>query len=195
MSREQCLEAAVSGVELARRFTDDVQFSAEDATRSDLDFLCRVVEEVIKAGCTTVNLPDTVGYSIPDEIRDFFAAIRARVPNAHHAVFSAHCHDDLGLAVANTHAAISAGARQVECTINGAGERAGNASLEEIVMGLRVRPDRMPYTTQSGPKPLPHEPAVVDAHRPARSAEQGDRQAQRVAQEAIIRQHAGIAGP
>ena len=147
ISREQCLEAAVAAVAQARGYTSDVQFSAEDATRSDLDFLCRVVESVIKAGATTVNLPDTVGYSTPDEIYDFFHAILSRVPNADKAVFSAHCHDDLGLAVANTLAALRAGARQVECTINGIGERAGNASLEEIVMAMRVRHDRLPYTT------------------------------------------------
>jgi 2-isopropylmalate synthase len=122
-----------------------VQFSAEDATRSDLDFLCRVVESVIDAGATTVNLPDTVGYATPDEIGTFFRAILTRVPNADRAVFSAHCHDDLGLAVANTLAALQAGARQVECTINGIGERAGNASLEEIVMASRVRSDRLPF--------------------------------------------------
>jgi 2-isopropylmalate synthase len=147
LSRDQCLENAVSAVRLARQYTDDVQFSAEDATRSDIEFLTRVVEAVITAGATTINLPDTVGYAIPDEIRDFFANIRARVSNAHRAVFSAHCHDDLGLAVANTHAALTAGVRQVECTINGIGERAGNASLEEIVMGMKVRPDRLPFTT------------------------------------------------
>ena len=124
-----------------------MQFSAEDATRSDFDFLCRVVESVIKAGATTVNLPDTVGYSTPDEIEEFFRSILSRVPNADKAVFSAHCHDDLGLAVANTLAALRAGARQVECTINGIGERAGNASLEEIVMSTRVRADRLPYET------------------------------------------------
>ncbi len=122
-----------------------MQFSAEDATRSDFDFLCRVVESVIKAGATTVNLPDTVGYSTPDEIYEFFHAILSRVPNSDKAIFSAHCHDDLGLAVANTLAALRAGARQVECTINGIGERAGNASLEEIVMATKVRADRLPY--------------------------------------------------
>jgi 2-isopropylmalate synthase len=147
MSRAACLDAAVSAIHRARRYTDDVQFSAEDATRSDLDFLCRVIEEVISAGCTTVNLPDTVGYSTPDEITEFFSSIVARVPNAAHATFSAHCHDDLGLAVANTLAAIGAGARQVECTINGIGERAGNASLEELIMATRVRRDRLPYET------------------------------------------------
>jgi 2-isopropylmalate synthase len=147
MSRERCLEAAVDAVSFARQHTDDVQFSAEDATRSDLDFLCRVVEAVIKAGATTINLPDTVGYSTPDEIAEFFERIRSRVPAPDEVVFSAHCHDDLGLAVANTLAAIRGGARQVECTINGIGERAGNAALEEIVMALRVRADRMPFTT------------------------------------------------
>ena len=147
MSREECLASAVDAVTMARRFTDDVEFSAEDATRSDRDFLCRVIEAVIAAGCTTVNLPDTVGYATPDEMRDFFADILGRVPNAGRAVFSTHCHDDLGLAVANSLAAIQGGVRQVECTVNGIGERAGNASLEELVMALRVRQDRLPYDT------------------------------------------------
>jgi 2-isopropylmalate synthase len=132
-------------VRQARGFTDDVQFSAEDATRSDIGFLCRVIEAVIDAGATTINLPDTVGYSTPDEIASFFSTIFSRVPNAARAIFSAHCHDDLGLAVANTLTALQAGVRQVECTINGIGERAGNASLEEIVMATRVRADRLPY--------------------------------------------------
>ena len=147
ITREACHEAAVAGVTQARRYTDDVQFSAEDATRSDLDFLCRVIESVIEAGATTINLPDTVGYATPDEIVAFFTTVLGRVPNAGRAVFSAHCHDDLGLAVANTLAALRAGARQVECTINGIGERAGNASLEEIVMATKVRQDRLPYGT------------------------------------------------
>jgi len=147
MTREACLEAIIDAVRLARRFTDDVEFSAEDATRSDADFLCRVIEAVIREGGTTINLPDTVGYGTPDETRDFFSSIRARVPNADRAVFSAHCHDDLGLAVANSLAAIQGGARQVECTINGVGERAGNAALEEIVMALRVRQDRLAFDT------------------------------------------------
>jgi len=147
ISREDCLASAVDGVTLARKYTDNVQFSAEDATRTDMDFLCRVVEAVIVAGATTVNLPDTVGYATPDEIGEFFRTIMSRVPNADKAVFSAHCHDDLGLAVANTHEAIRAGARQVECTINGIGERAGNASMEEIVMAFKVRADRLPYQT------------------------------------------------
>jgi 2-isopropylmalate synthase len=147
MTREQCLEAAIESVRYARHHTGDVEFSAEDATRSDPDFLCRVVEGVIKVGATTINLPDTVGYSTPDETREFFRAIRERVPNADKVIFSAHCHDDLGLAVANTLAALEGGARQVECTINGIGERAGNAALEEIVMALHVRSDRMPFAT------------------------------------------------
>ena len=148
MSREQCQEAAVDGVKLARQYTDNVQFSAEDALRTDLDFLCQVVEATIAAGATTINLPDTVGYSTPDEIFEFFTTVMTRVPNADKAVFSAHCHDDLGLAVANTLAALQAGVRQVECTINGIGERAGNASLEEIVMATRVRSDRLPLATE-----------------------------------------------
>ena len=145
LTREQCLEKAVEAVRYARQKTDDVQFSAEDATRSDLEFLCRVVEGVIDAGATTVNLPDTVGFSTPDELHDFFVSILERVPNADKAVFSTHCHDDLGLAVANSIAAVQGGVRQVECTVNGIGERAGNAALEEIVMAMHVRRDRMPY--------------------------------------------------
>jgi 2-isopropylmalate synthase len=148
ITRERCLEMAVAAVRRARTFTDDVEFSAEDATRSDMDFLCRVVEAVIDEGATTVNLPDTVGYSTPDEIGTFFRTVIGRVPNADRAIFSAHCHDDLGLAVANTLAAVNAGVRQVECTINGIGERAGNASLEEIVMVTHVRPDLVPVETR-----------------------------------------------
>src|SRR5262245_57570054 len=148
MSPDEVLERAQAAVRRARQYTDDVEFSPEDATRSDLDFLCRVVESVIDAGATTINLPDTVGYSTPDEISEFFRTILTRVPNASRATFSAHCHDDLGLAVANTLAAIGAGARQVECTINGIGERAGNASLEEIVMAAHVRSDRLPVETR-----------------------------------------------
>jgi 2-isopropylmalate synthase len=148
ISRDQCVEAAERATRLARRYTNDVQFSAEDATRSDLDFLCLFVEAVIRAGATTINLPDTVGYCTPDEIADFFRAIMSRVPNADKAVFSTHCHDDLGLAVANSVAALNAGARQVECTVNGIGERAGNAALEEIVMIAHVRPDRTEFHTR-----------------------------------------------
>ena len=147
ISREACLTAIVDGVRRARQFTDDVEFSAEDATRSDHDFLCRVVEAAIEAGATTINLPDTVGYTTPDETQEFFAEIIRRVPNSGKAVFSAHCHDDLGLAVANSLAAITGGARQVEVAINGIGERAGNAALEEVVMAMRVRKDRLPFET------------------------------------------------
>ncbi len=147
MTREQCLAAIIDNVRRARNLVEDVEFSAEDATRSDRDFLCRVVEAAIDAGATTINLPDTVGYGVPDETREFFSEIITRVPNADKAIFSAHCHDDLGLAVANSLAAFQGGVRQVECTINGIGERAGNASLEELVMALRVRQDRLPYDT------------------------------------------------
>ena len=147
ISREECLRAAVSAVRLSRQFTDDVQFSAEDATRSDMNFLWRIVEAVIQAGAKTINLPDTVGYATPDEIRDFFVTIRNRVPSSDQVTWSAHCHDDLGLAVANTLGALSGGARQIECTINGIGERAGNASLEEVIMTTRVRQDRLPFAT------------------------------------------------
>jgi 2-isopropylmalate synthase len=147
ISRAECLEHAAAAVRRARRFVNDVEFSAEDATRSDLDFLVDVVEAVVEAGATTVNLPDTVGYATPDEIVRFFQTMRARVRGADRVVFSAHCHNDLGLAVANSLAALEGGVRQIECTVNGIGERAGNASLEEIVMVLRVRPDKLPFTT------------------------------------------------
>jgi 2-isopropylmalate synthase len=146
MTREECLRIAMNSVRLARKFTDDVQFSAEDATRSAPDFLWRVVEAVIQSGAKTINLPDTVGYSTPDEISDFFKSLINRVPSSDQVTFSAHCHDDLGLATANTLAAVSAGARQIECTVNGVGERAGNASLEEVVMAIKVRADRLPFT-------------------------------------------------
>jgi 2-isopropylmalate synthase len=141
MSPEQVLESAIGSVKLARQFTDDVEFSAEDAVRSDLDFLCRVFEAVIKAGATTINVPDTVGYSIPHLWGERMRQLIERVPNADQVIWSTHCHNDLGLAVANSLAAVQAGARQVECTINGLGERAGNASLEEVVMAVRTRPD------------------------------------------------------
>jgi len=147
ISRQECLDSAVAAIRRARRYTDDVQFSAEDATRSDPEFLWRIVEAVIHAGARTINLPDTVGYSTPDEIRAFFRTIIGRVPSSDQVTWSTHCHDDLGLAVANSLSAIEGGARQVECTINGIGERAGNASLEEIVMAMRVRGDRLPFTT------------------------------------------------
>ena len=147
MTREQALEAAVVGVERARRFADDVEFSCEDATRSDPDFLAEMVAAVVHAGATTVNLPDTVGYSVPEEIRAMFRAVRQRLPEGRPVILSAHCHNDLGLAVANSLAAIEGGARQIECTVNGIGERAGNASVEELAMALKVRGDRLPFTT------------------------------------------------
>src|SRR5687767_14341613 len=147
ISKQECLDTAVAAVRRARLYTDDVQFSAEDATRSDPEFLWRIVESVIQAGATTINLPDTVGYCTPDEIRTFFAAMMGRVPSSDQVIWSTHCHDDLGLAVANSLAALDGGARQVECTINGIGERAGNASLEEVVMATRVRSDRLPFAT------------------------------------------------
>ncbi|HYJ78587.1 MAG TPA: 2-isopropylmalate synthase [Longimicrobiaceae bacterium] len=147
ISRAECLERAVAAVERARGYADDVEFSAEDATRTDLDFLCEIFQAVIAAGASTVNAPDTVGYTHPAEYRAMVEALLARVKGIEGAVVSAHCHDDLGLAVANSLAALEAGARQVECTINGIGERAGNAALEEIVMALRVRGDAYPYRT------------------------------------------------
>ncbi len=147
MTRQQCIDSAIAAVRAARRHVDDVQFSAEDATRSDPDFLWRVCEAVIQAGARTINLPDTVGYSTPDEMRSFFKNLIDRVPSSDQVTWSTHCHDDLGLAVANSLAAIEGGARQVECTINGIGERAGNASIEEVVMATRVRRDRLPFDT------------------------------------------------
>ncbi len=146
-SREEVLEMAVEAVRLAKSFTPDVEFSAEDATRSDPDFLCRVVEAAIAAGATTINIPDTVGYTVPREFTELIVTLRRRVKGIDSAVLSVHCHNDLGLAVANSLAAVEAGARQVECTVNGIGERAGNASLEELVMALYVRRDLLPYAT------------------------------------------------
>jgi 2-isopropylmalate synthase len=144
-SRQQVLDAAVSSVELARSYVDDVEFSAEDAARTDPDYLDQVCLAVVAAGARTVNLPDTVGYSTPDEYGELIARVVKLLGDT--AVVSVHCHDDLGLAVANSLAAVKAGARQVECTINGIGERAGNCSLEEIVMVMKTRHDRYPYNT------------------------------------------------
>src|SRR6202043_3522703 len=144
---DQCVEQAREAIRFAKSLCDDVEFSPEDATRTDPDFLCRVLEAVVDAGATTLNIPDTVGYTMPTEFGDLIATIRRRVKGIEKVTISAHCHNDLGLAVANTLAAIAAGVRQVECTINGIGERAGNASLEEIVMAMRVRHDRYPFET------------------------------------------------
>jgi 2-isopropylmalate synthase len=146
-SQEEVLEIVTATVGQARNLVDDVEWSAMDATRTPIDYLCRCVEAAIRAGATTINLPDTVGYATPDEYRAMFRTIRERVPDADRAVFSVHCHNDLGLAVANTLAGLEGGARQVECTINGIGERAGNAALEEVVMAIRTRGDVLPFTT------------------------------------------------
>jgi 2-isopropylmalate synthase len=147
MEPERVYEAVVASVTHARRLTDDVEWSPEDATRTEHDFLCRCVEAAIKAGATTVNIPDTVGYAVPEEYFALIQMLKNRVPNIDQAVISTHCHNDLGLAVANSLAGVRAGARQVECAVNGIGERAGNAALEEIVMALKVRSDAMPYWT------------------------------------------------
>jgi 2-isopropylmalate synthase len=143
----EVFEMVIGQVTRARGHTDDVEWSAEDATRTEHDFLCRCVEAAINAGATTINIPDTVGYSVPEEYFALFEMLRTRVPNSDKAVFSTHCHDDLGMAVANSLAGVKAGARQIECTINGIGERAGNASLEEVVMAMKVRNDVLPYAT------------------------------------------------
>jgi len=144
---DEVLQLVINQVTRARNHVADVEWSAEDATRTEADFLCRCVEAAIKAGATTINLPDTVGYSTPDEYRAMFEMVRNRVPNADQAIFSVHCHNDLGLAVANTVAGLLGGARQVECTVNGIGERAGNAALEEVVMAIRTRNDAFPFVT------------------------------------------------
>jgi 2-isopropylmalate synthase len=153
ITRVECQQQVASAVAHARGYCDDVEFSAEDATRSDLDFLCAIAEAAVNAGATTINLPDTVGYALPADIERMFTAVGRRIGNR--AVLSAHCHNDLGMAVANSLAAVQAGARQIECTINGIGERAGNASLEEIVMALEVRADALPHRTGI------HTPALV----------------------------------
>jgi 2-isopropylmalate synthase len=147
ITRDQCVAQARDAVRFAKSLCDDVEFSPEDATRTDPEFLCRVLQAVVDAGATTLNIPDTVGYTIPAEFADLIMTIRQRVRGIENVTISAHCHNDLGMAVANALAAVSAGARQVECTINGIGERAGNASLEEIVMAIRTRPDRYPFET------------------------------------------------
>ncbi|MBZ5651090.1 MAG: 2-isopropylmalate synthase [Acidobacteriia bacterium] len=147
ISRRQCLEQARDGVKLARSLCKDVQFSAEDASRTDINFLCEVLEAVIEAGATTLNIPDTVGFSVPHEFAELIQTLRRQVRGIEGVTISVHCHDDLGLSVANSLAAIGAGARQVECTVNGIGERAGNTSLEELIMVMRVRAEHYPYET------------------------------------------------
>lgn len=148
MTEDEVVARAVAGVTRARRLCDDIEFSPEDAARTEIDFLCRVVEAAIAAGATTVNIPDTVGYATPLQMHHVIRSLRERVPNIDKAVISVHCHDDLGLAVANSLAAVEAGAGQVECTVNGIGERAGNCALEEVVMALRTRADHFGCTTR-----------------------------------------------
>jgi 2-isopropylmalate synthase len=154
VTRDQALDQVHQSVSYAKSLCDDVEFSPEDASRSDVDFLCRFVQAAVDAGATTVNIPDTVGYTIPEEYANLITTLRQRVHGISKVTISVHCHNDLGLAVANTLAAIQAGARQVECTINGIGERAGNASLEEIVMALTVRQAQLPYVTSINTKEL-----------------------------------------
>lgn len=148
MQPDEVVENAVKAVKRARQYTDDVEFSPEDAGRSNLDFLCRVLEAVIDAGAKTLNIPDTVGYNLPHQFGELIKNLRERIPNSDKAIFSVHCHNDLGLAVANSLSAVMNGARQVECTINGLGERAGNASLEEVVMAVRTRQDMFDCDTR-----------------------------------------------
>ncbi|MDL2268947.1 2-isopropylmalate synthase [Desulfosarcina sp. OttesenSCG-928-A07] len=147
MSREEVLRATVDAIAYARNFTDNIEFSAEDASRSDRDYLCKVFEAAISAGATVVNLPDTVGYAVPEEFSELVRYVMAHTPNMNKAILSVHCHNDLGLATANTIAAIQAGARQAEVTLNGIGERAGNTSLEEVVMAFKTRRNFMPFET------------------------------------------------
>lgn len=161
MEEEQVYELVIAQVERARTYTDDVEWSGEDATRSDHDFLCRCIEAAINAGATTINLPDTVGYSMPEEYAAMVRMAQERVPNSNKVKFSVHCHNDLGMAVSNSLAGLCAGARQVECTINGIGERAGNASLEEIVMAIKVRNDVLPYWTNIETQMLAHASRLV----------------------------------
>ena len=148
MTPEQVLEATAVMTAHAKQYCSDVEFSAEDATRSDWDFLVRVVDAAIRAGATTVNIPDTVGYTTPAEMRDLIAYLRQNVPDSDRAIFSVHCHNDLGLATANSLAGVQGGARQIECTVNGLGERAGNTALEEVIMAMHTRPGIYPYTSR-----------------------------------------------
>jgi 2-isopropylmalate synthase len=147
ISREQCIRQAVEAVRMAYSLCADIEFSAEDATRTELEFLCAVAEAVAEAGASTINLPDTVGFTVPSDMSRIISTVHKRTRGERDVTISTHCHNDLGLAVANSLVAVEAGARQVECTINGIGERAGNASLEEVVMALRVRADALPYDT------------------------------------------------
>src|SRR5580698_5680787 len=163
MEPQKVYELVIAQVTRARNYTDDVEWSSEDGTRTEFDFLCRCVEAAIKAGATTINIPDTVGYTVPDEYFDLFKMVRERVPNSDKARFSVHCHDDLGMAVANSLAGVRAGARQIECTINGIGERAGNAALEEVVMAMKVRSDVLPFSTEINAEMLTRASKLVSA--------------------------------
>ena len=158
---DDVIEMAVRSVKRARNYTDDVEFSCEDAGRTPIDYLCRMVEETIKAGATTINIPDTVGYTLPSEFGGIIETLYNRVPNIDKAVISVHCHDDLGMSVANSIAAVQAGARQIECTVNGIGERAGNCSLEEVVMILNTRKDQLNLTTNINPKEIHRTSSLV----------------------------------
>ena len=160
-SPEEVVESIKEHVTYARKFTDDVEWSCEDGTRTDIDFMCRTVELAIKCGAKTINIPDTVGYSAPSEFKKIIETLINKVPNIDKAILSTHCHNDLGLAVANSLAGVSAGARQIECTINGIGERAGNAALEEIVMAMKTRNDLMPFKTGINTKLLSKASKVV----------------------------------
>ena len=163
MEPETVLEKVTESVSRARQYTDNVEWSPEDATRTEHDFLCRTVEAAIKAGATTINIPDTVGYTVPEEYFDLMKMLHERVPGADEVIFSTHCHNDLGLAVANSVAGVKAGARQIECTINGIGERAGNAALEEIVMCMNVRNDVLPFWTSVSPTYIARASKLVSA--------------------------------
>lgn len=163
LTQDQVHERVIASVSRARNFTDDVEWSAMDATRTEHDYLCRVAEAAIKAGATTINIPDTVGYALPEEYFELIQMLRTRVPGMDKVVLSTHCHDDLGLAAANSFAGIRAGARQIECTINGLGERAGNAALEEIVMAIRTRHDLLPFRTNVKSEMLARASKLVSA--------------------------------
>jgi 2-isopropylmalate synthase len=160
-SPEEVLDAIKESVTYARKFTDDVEWSCEDGTRTDMDYMCKTVELAIKCGAKTINIPDTVGYTVPSEFKKIIETLLNKVPNIDKAILSTHCHNDLGLAVANSLAGVMAGARQIECTINGIGERAGNAALEEVVMAMKTRSDLMPYTTGINTKLLSKASKVV----------------------------------
>jgi len=160
-SPKEVIEAIKEHVTYARKFTDDVEWSCEDGTRTNMDFMCKTVELAIKCGAKTINIPDTVGYSAPVEFKKIIETLINKVPNIDKAILSTHCHNDLGLAVANSLAGVSAGARQIECTINGIGERAGNAALEEIVMAMKTRNDLMPFITEIDTKLLSKASKVV----------------------------------